>query len=186
MLCSGLTLLSDKSLVVVELRPVRTKRWMSDPDYQPKKFLYLPASQAMKVAQAPPGSQQFAVFSLTWTICLKLTVFIHDPVNTESEDNKTLRKYANILRRILRFRLSTCYTFTFPCVFLGQPPFDMAEAADCIDDLANNVFGRYPLLEISRPGFDNKTKTKSKKTVRTGWCPASGLLSDKVSIGNLR
>ena len=31
----------------------------------------------------------------------------------------------------------------------GQPPFDMASAADCIEDLANNVVGRYPLLNVS-------------------------------------
>ena len=32
---------------------------------------------------------------------------------------------------------------------LGQFPFNMARAADCIDDLANNVIGRYPVLDVS-------------------------------------
>lgn len=33
---------------------------------------------------------------------------------------------------------------------LGQPPFDMVSAAECIEDLANNVTGRYPLLDVHR------------------------------------
>ncbi|CAL1131036.1 unnamed protein product [Cladocopium goreaui] len=39
---------------------LRTKRFMSDAEYQPKVFLYLPACQAMKVAMAPsPPGQWF-------------------------------------------------------------------------------------------------------------------------------
>lgn len=37
---------------------------------------------------------------------VNLAVFVHDPVNTESEENKTLRKYASILRQKLRMKTS--------------------------------------------------------------------------------
>ena len=40
-----------------------------------------------------------------------------------------------------------------PKLLLGQPPFDMESAARFVEDLANNIFGRFPLLDVSRLVF---------------------------------
>ncbi len=49
---------------------------------------------------------------------------------------------------------SICSEMKFNCLqwgvqSLGQFPFNMESAASCIEDLADNILGRYPLLDVS-------------------------------------
>ncbi|CAL1126004.1 unnamed protein product [Cladocopium goreaui] len=69
-----------------------TKQWMSDGTWQPTTFLFLPASVA-RAAQ----------------------VFTETPVNPLSNENKALRKYAQLMRR---------------------DPFDMIDAAQQLEELS--------------------------------------------------
>ncbi|CAL1168296.1 unnamed protein product [Cladocopium goreaui] len=58
------------------MRLERTKQWMSDQAWQPTTFLFLPASVAQRVqGDSPPG-------------------FMEKPVNPQSDESKSLRKYA--------------------------------------------------------------------------------------------
>lgn len=84
---------------------------MSDANYQTKVFWYLPACVATEVGLQPPPP-----------------VYLADPVNIDSDENNSLRRYAALLR---------------------QEPFVMETAAKCIEDLANSVVGRYPLLDVA-------------------------------------
>lgn len=45
-----------------------TKRWMSDPEFAPKMFLYLPAVVAARVAQAPPPPGTIQALALVYCV----------------------------------------------------------------------------------------------------------------------
>ena len=88
-----------------------------------------------------------------------MAVYEHDPVNTQSDENKTVRRYANLLRKSLSFdsgenisNVRWFFSWNFWQPPWGQPPFCMDSAAACIEDLANNVYGRFPILDVTMPG----------------------------------
>lgn len=175
----------------------RTKHFMSDAEYQPTKFLYLPACKALEIAEAPPPPGRVRTHISEVSLGHKpnqprLAVFIHDPVNTDSDESKSLRKYAAILRGIPRCVTIILSNFDRHHYLVmdrsGQPPFDMLSAAQCIEDLANNVLGRYPLLDVS--AWDSQFQKSPKQIMYSpfyrGAFPTSRLLLVLVSIGNLR
>ena len=64
----------------------RTKRFLSSPDFQPDKFLYLPASVAQEVASAspPPGTRN-------WVVCEHVILAISNPWQSTSMTQWTPR-----------------------------------------------------------------------------------------------
>lgn len=93
----------------------RTKRWLSDGSFSQKVFLYLPALVARAIdGDSPPGAAWFLTLHLCKhcskttaasgsTACQTLagTVFVEKPHNPNSEEAKSFRKHARIMRRSL-------------------------------------------------------------------------------------
>ena len=70
-------------------------------------------------------------------------------------------------------------------LLLGQPPFDMESAARFVEDLANNIFGRFLLLDVSRLVFGfafDHCPPRASSILRLGVCPILGQLLAWVSV----
>ena len=100
---------------------MRTKRFCSDQEFQQGNFLYLPASVAHRLCEigGPPGTWHYKCPSMS-RLCLSpsllvvvVVVLSTDPsvlhtlnvadyilenVNPDSDENRSLRKYAHLLR----------------------------------------------------------------------------------------
>lgn len=89
---------------------------------------------------------------------LSRPVYVGEAVDINGEENSKLRKYAEILRARLMTMFDVLYhsdVQRVPSLLIehtGKPPFDMVSAAECIEDLANNVVGRSPLLDVHALG----------------------------------
>lgn len=81
---------------------------MSDSTWQPRILLFLPASVAQRAqGDAPPGEisrfQQYPQSLVTYHYVLP-AAFMEKPVNSQSDENKSLRRYAALMRSILRVK----------------------------------------------------------------------------------
>ena len=94
----------------------RTKQWMSDGTWQPRILLFLPASVAQR-AQGDAPQARFQVWSRLQHLVLPFNsthnhfnhyvlpaAFVEKPVNSQSDENKSLRRYASLMRSILRVK----------------------------------------------------------------------------------
>ena len=82
---------------------VRTKRFLSDDNWQPTAFLYLPASIIREAQGTIPagGSWQWNLWHHQWVVVL-LPVFVEPDFNADSDENKKMRKFADLMRPNLR------------------------------------------------------------------------------------
>ena len=141
---------------------------MSDPEYQSTKLWFMPASKALDVAEAPPPPGKITI-THEFPITRSVMFFSWGPASlhprhsqhrlcesmqthcAETLEQLFFLNYASdLLFHSQNFQSSSCkgLDVSISCG-LGQFPFNMARAADCIDDLANNVIGRYPVLDVS-------------------------------------
>ena len=130
---------------------------MSDSDFRPKRFLYMPASAAAALAQAPPVPGQLSSFSLDWhyiffwfSIWRQYTwqsPWTHRAMRTEPFENMLLS--CVVSSEVSQIFSNHMKSYHHTISFWGEEPFAMERASQCIEDLANNVMGRYSLLDVS-------------------------------------
>lgn len=132
---------------------------MSDSDFRPKRFLYMPASAAAALAKAPPVPGQLSWFSLNrqyifdwfniWRQYTWQSPWTHRAMRTEPFENMLLScVFSSVFRQIFSNHIIS-YHIIRSFWGWGEEPFAMERASQCIEDLANNVLGRYSLLDVS-------------------------------------